>query len=114
MKLANALGLVLVLGAIPAIAETNADQHGATGSGVANTEAGADPSMSDPATAPTGGFDELDTNGDGYLSMGEADDIVDDYEKVDANSDGRLDRAEFSAFEMERHVPEDSDTDLTP
>jgi sporulation protein YlmC with PRC-barrel domain len=48
------------------------------------------------------GFGSLDVNRDGYLSKDEAVDaprLIDNWQSADANDDGRLDRAEFSAFE---------------
>lgn len=48
-------------------------------------------------------FTQLDVDGDGTLSMEEAsaDPILkDSWANADANQDGKLERAEFSAFEM--------------
>lgn len=48
------------------------------------------------------GFGSLDVNRDGYLSKDEAAEaprLIDNWQSADANDDGRLDRAEFSAFE---------------
>ena len=48
------------------------------------------------------GFGTLDVNRDGYLSKDEAAGaprLVDNWQSADTNNDGRLDRAEFSAFE---------------
>lgn len=48
------------------------------------------------------GFGTMDVNRDGYLSKDEAAGaprLVDRWQSADTNNDGRLDRAEFSAFE---------------
>ena len=48
-------------------------------------------------------FTQLDANGDGTLSMEEAsaDPVLrDSWTNADANQDGMIERAEFSAFEM--------------
>ncbi len=47
-------------------------------------------------------FSELDTNQDGVISRSEAAEqpkLVDSWDQADNDSDGKLDRAEFSAFE---------------
>ncbi len=47
-------------------------------------------------------FDEVDENGDGYISRDEAqkhENIVNAWQDVDVNSDDQLDESEFSAFE---------------
>ena len=54
-------------------------------------------------------FDELDQNGDGYISKTEIKDNSDmnkNWTKADRNKDDKLDAAEFSAFEgRERFQP---------
>lgn len=50
------------------------------------------------------GFGTLDLNQDGYLNKDEADGVGNvsvDWDRVDTNQDGRLDRAEFSALEAQ-------------
>mgnify|MGYP005757660939 CR=1 FL=1 len=50
------------------------------------------------------GFGTLDVNRDGYLSKEEADKsarISGSWDSADSNNDGRVDRAEFSAFEAD-------------
>ena len=47
-------------------------------------------------------FNELDNDGDGYISKSEATsraDLRQNWNSVDANKDGKLTEAEFSAFE---------------
>ncbi len=44
------------------------------------------------------GFQYLDTNHNGYISRDEAQALVDRYDRLDQNSDNRLDRSEFAAF----------------
>lgn len=56
------------------------------------------------------GFTEMDRNRDGYLTREEAREhatLDDNWDKADANRDGRLSESEFSAFE-------DSDADTAP
>ena len=70
-----------------------------------------------PATpaGQSGSFDMLDSNKAGYLTTTEAEDKLgtgDNYGEADRNSDGRLDRAEFSAWEMS--TPSDSSTGSSP
>lgn len=54
-------------------------------------------------------FDEIDGDGDGYISQSEANvraDITQNWSKADLDKDGRLDVSEFSAFEgREMFVP---------
>lgn len=48
------------------------------------------------------GFSELDQDGNGQLSMQEAeprDQLVQNWDQYDQNKDGNIDQAEFSAFE---------------
>jgi hypothetical protein len=50
-------------------------------------------------------FAQLDVDGNGVLSMGEAQgikDLPDHWKKVDRNADGVIERSEFAAFESER------------
>ena len=52
--------------------------------------------------APTPSFQSLDSDGDGYITedeLGNYMDLARDWEPADRNDDGRLDRAEFSAFQ---------------
>jgi hypothetical protein len=65
---------------------------------------------SDPVSKSVG-FGTLDVNRDGYLSKEEADrseSISGAWDRADRNDDGRIDRSEFSAFEVrtpsERHM----------
>lgn len=54
------------------------------------------------------GFQDMDRNQDGYLSREEArehEELSKQWEKADANHDGKLDQSEFSAFEESE--PED-------
>ena len=54
-------------------------------------------------------FEQLDKNGDGYISADEAKanpDLAKKFAKADKDSNGKLDISEFSAFE-ERLVPAD-------
>jgi hypothetical protein len=49
-------------------------------------------------------FDSLDTNQDGHISLYEARDrhrVFYQYQKADKNSDGHLDKVEFTSFEAE-------------
>ena len=51
-------------------------------------------------------FDAIDTDGDGYISEQEAQlqqRLLDSWEDVDLNSDGKVDHTEFSAFETEEN-----------
>lgn len=48
-------------------------------------------------------FQTLDTNQDGYISPSEAADdaeLSSQWSRIDANNDGRVDQAEFSALEI--------------
>jgi hypothetical protein len=59
-------------------------------------------------------FEQIDVNGDGYISVEEAEiraDVLDNLEAIDENGDGRLNSAEFSAFEAEGRftTPEESE-----
>jgi Ca2+-binding EF-hand superfamily protein len=54
------------------------------------------------AVAGEDAFSKLDTNGDGAISSEEAtasEALYKGYESADANQDGQVDAAEFSAFE---------------
>lgn len=54
------------------------------------------------AQAPATAFEQLDTNHDGLISKEEGavrEDVAALWEAADANKDGSLDAAEFSAFE---------------
>ena len=54
------------------------------------------------------GFSDLDTNGDSYISMEEADKnamLKDSWDAVDKNKDGKVEKAEFSAFEEKAAAP---------
>ena len=54
------------------------------------------------------GFASLDANGDNYISMEEADKnamLRDSWDTVDQNKDGKVERAEFSAFEEKTMAP---------
>ncbi len=68
--------------------------------------------MISPAFAggATGGFKALDADADGYISQQEAaasQGLSDAYGSLDQNQDGKLDSAEFSAFETEmKSAPE--------
>jgi Ca2+-binding EF-hand superfamily protein len=68
--------------------------------------------MLSPAFAggAAGGFKALDADADGYISQQEAaasQGLSDAYSSVDQNQDGKLDSAEFSAFETEmKSAPE--------
>lgn len=47
-------------------------------------------------------FNQLDVNGDGYISSGEAADqseLLRQWANVDQNADGQIEMSEFSAFE---------------
>ncbi len=58
-----------------------------------------------PMTASTADFDQLDSNGDGYLSQDELQGnqtLASHKDEIDTNSDGRINRSEFSAFEQSR------------
>jgi hypothetical protein len=49
-------------------------------------------------------FNKLDADGDGYISAQEAADhegLQKGWQSTDANMDGKVDAAEFSAFEMQ-------------
>jgi hypothetical protein len=54
-------------------------------------------------------FDQIDTDGDGYISKEEAKvsrDITKNWKKADKDQDGHVDISEFSAFEsQERFTP---------
>ncbi|MGD9170618.1 MAG: hypothetical protein PVI97_11250 [Candidatus Thiodiazotropha sp.] len=55
------------------------------------------------ATAAEDAFIKLDSNADGFISAEESIDneaLYKDWASADANSDGRIDSAEFSAFEI--------------
>lgn len=56
-------------------------------------------------------FEDLDSNTDGYISQKEAKarkDLSDNWKSADKNADGKLDSAEFIAFEGKgRFVPPD-------
>jgi Ca2+-binding EF-hand superfamily protein len=57
------------------------------------------------ATAAEDGFMKLDRNADGFISAEESimdNDLYDGWSSADANNDGRIDSAEFSAFEISR------------
>lgn len=59
-------------------------------------------SLSGCAGSPTPGFDQLDTNANGLISGTEAtqyESLDNEFRAADRDSNGRLDRAEFSAFE---------------
>ena len=90
MKLAKLTVLVLFAGAGAAMAEHDADAQASA--------------MGDKGTTTaTQSFDTLDSNKDGYLTKTEAEAKLgtgDNYGEADRNADGRLDRAEFSAWEM--------------
>ena len=50
-------------------------------------------------------FDELDLNGDGYVSLAEAasnPEVVKRFDKADRNRDGKLSRAEFARLKSMR------------
>ena len=54
------------------------------------------------------GFADLDTNGDSYISMEEADKnamLKDSWDAVDKNKDGKVEKVEFSAFEEKAAAP---------
>ena len=54
------------------------------------------------------GFADLDTNGDSYISMEEADSnamLKEQWDVVDQNKDGMVEKAEFSAFEEKAAAP---------
>jgi Ca2+-binding EF-hand superfamily protein len=58
--------------------------------------------MEEEAQAPSTAFEQLDTNQDGLISKEEGavrEDLTTLWEAADANKDGSLDAAEFSAFE---------------
>lgn len=61
-------------------------------------------------------FEQLDMNKDGYVSVIEATghiNLLRKWGKVDANSDGRLEAAEFSAFEIDpTFVPDPDDVEI--
>ena len=53
-------------------------------------------------------FTMLDANGDSYISMEEADKnamLKDSWDAVDVNKDGKVEKAEFSAFEEKAALP---------
>jgi hypothetical protein len=59
-------------------------------------------------------FEELDTNGDGYISQSEAQVVpdlmgVDHMAKYDTNKDGKLDKAEYSVYQA-KHAPQHAPT----
>ena len=56
-----------------------------------------------PSEQKQASFQQLDTNGDGYLSPQEAksdQQLSDNWKRADQNKDNQVDRSEFSAFEM--------------
>ncbi|MGD8633959.1 MAG: hypothetical protein PVF85_10340 [Anaerolineales bacterium] len=67
----------------------------------------------------TESFDEIDSNGDGYISRDEAQAMpsladVDHWAKYDKDDDGQIDAVEFSAFEakhMEKETQEPQPTE---
>lgn len=70
--------------------------------------------MSSDEEGDTMTFEGLDTNGDGYISAEEAayrEDLTQNWKRIDADSDNKLDSSEFSAFEGEGRMtpPEDSE-----
>ena len=92
----------------------NADMHERIGaaervqvsSGPGQMQGSADRTAMDdsPSSADIPGFGTLDVNRDGYLSKDEADRndrISENWQQVDANEDGRIDRSEFAAFEVQ-------------
>lgn len=59
-------------------------------------------------------FESLDTDGDGYISAEESADYKElnaNWDRADANQDGKLDISEFSAFEHEGQMtpPQESE-----
>ncbi len=64
--------------------------------------------------SPVLSFDEMDIDGDGYLSNVEANarpDLTEAWRRIDADSNNRLDISEFSAFEAKERFspPEESE-----
>ena len=60
------------------------------------------------ASAEGSGFAALDADGDNYISMEEADSndmLKNSWDAVDKNKDGKLEKAEFSAFEEKAAAP---------
>ncbi len=53
-------------------------------------------------------FKALDADGDGYISMSEADQdpmLKESWNAIDSNQDGMVEKAEFSAFEEKAEKP---------
>lgn len=63
------------------------------------------------AESPPLTFEQLDANGDGYVSQKEArarKDLSDKWKSIDTNADGKINSEEFVAFESRnRFVPPD-------
>ena len=55
-------------------------------------------------------YNQLDGNGDGYISAGEGgalEGLTEHWELLDTNRDGQLDAGEFAKFEIEPIVPKE-------
>jgi Ca2+-binding EF-hand superfamily protein len=64
------------------------------------------------ATASEDAFTKLDRNVDGYISAEESimyDALYENWSSADTNNDGRIDSAEFSAFEVNDENKENKD-----
>lgn len=58
-------------------------------------------------SGPSISFEDLDSDGDGYISKEEAADhpeVIENWQRYDTDRDGRLDEAEFSAFESDTQM----------
>ncbi|MFW6092618.1 MAG: fasciclin domain-containing protein [Pseudomonadota bacterium] len=88
----------------------------AAGTGIAAADDGETDSAAaeETRTAQAGSFDELDTDGDGYLSEEELQASEQDLQadEIDSDADGRVSRSEFAAFEgSESDASEPAGTD---